>query len=123
LNLCIINRFYALRLLRLQLLFLSLLSLDLSLRFENCLSERRLSVRSCTRQELLELLDAGLFPGNLLPDSRERVLHLEKLPAGHENPLLLQLQSRNEKLHADARTRGLMDLCSERAHFRKQSGM
>jgi hypothetical protein len=69
------------------------------------------------------LLDAGLFPRNLLPDGRERVLHLEKLSTGHENPLLLQLQSRNEKLHADPGTRGLMDLRTKRAHFRKQSGM
>jgi hypothetical protein len=66
------------------------------------------------------LLDTGRLPCYFLPYGRERILHLEKLPASHDHPLFLQLQPRDEKLHAEPRTRRLMDLGSQGANLSQQ---
>jgi hypothetical protein len=66
------------------------------------------------------LLDTGLLPRYFLPHGRERILHLEKLPASHEHPLFLQLQPRDQKLHAEPRTRRLMNFGSQGANLSQQ---
>ena len=108
------------RLPHLQLDFLSVLQFHLSARLVDRLLKGQPCLPCCAGSSILKMPNSSLFSCDFQPGRGECVLRICKLPGQAENPLLLQLEPRDEKLRPNARARHLTDLGAKRANFGKQ---
>jgi hypothetical protein len=92
----------------------------LSARLEDRLLKGQQRLPCCAGSCILKLPNSSLFSCDFQPGRGECVLRICKLPGQAENPLLLQLEPRDEKLSPDARAHHLMDLGAKRADLGKQ---